>query len=90
MVADCFDSGVDDSEKEFAENKYLSLLDVLLDGLDDDDKMGLYQSFAKVNNRVGKINIPKIVEDYKVGEGIAKELTNLIYEGKDELNKVFK
>ncbi|PKY41885.1 hypothetical protein RhiirA4_396614 [Rhizophagus irregularis] len=88
MVADCFDSGVDDSEK--AENKYLSLLDVLLDGLDDDDKMGLYQSFAKVNNRVGKINIPKIVEDYKVGEGIAKELTNLIYEGKDELNKVFK
>jgi TPR repeat protein len=89
MLSDCFDGEFEDSDKEFAKNKYLSMLDVLFDGFHKEDKVELYQSFAKVNNKIGKIDLPKITEDYKVGEGIVKGFTNLLYEGKDELSKVF-
>ncbi|GBC04840.1 hypothetical protein RclHR1_00590026 [Rhizophagus clarus] len=90
MLADCFDGKIDEADGKFAKDKYISLLDVLVDGFNDYNKLEIYQSFAKVNDEVGKMNLPKIAEDYRVGEGIVKNFTNLLSEGKDGLNKVYK
>jgi TPR repeat protein len=91
IVLDCideFDSEEKKDEiKETLGGKTTNLINTFIDGMDEEEKLKFHEFVAKLGKPLNIINPVEIVENYKTGEGIFKNVKSLFYKSADEIRK---
>jgi TPR repeat protein len=89
VLLDCFNLDNDEKGeiKETVGGKSTSLINTFVDGMSEEDKLSFHEFVAQVGEPLNKINPMEVVESYKTGEGIVKNIKNLFYRSADEFKK---
>ncbi|PKY41967.1 hypothetical protein RhiirA4_396716 [Rhizophagus irregularis] len=74
--------------KETFGGKSTSLINVFIDGMSEEEKLSVHEFVAKLGKPLSIINPIEVVENYKTGEGIFKNVKNLFYRSADEIRKL--
>ncbi|RIA78970.1 hypothetical protein C1645_702462, partial [Glomus cerebriforme] len=77
ILGDCIVEGEDkDSAKEFCVKKISDLLTTFASGMSDTE---IFEFAGEIGKTLTKLNSSEIVDTYKTGEGIVKNVRNLFY-----------
>ncbi|CAB5392130.1 unnamed protein product [Rhizophagus irregularis] len=87
---DCFDVDTEEKDemKETFGGKSTSLINIFVDGMSEEEKLSVHEFVAKLGKPLSIINPIEVVENYKTGEGIFKNVKNLFYRSADEIRKL--
>jgi TPR repeat protein len=90
ILLDCFDVDTEEKDemKETFGGKSTSLINVFIDGMSEEEKLSVHEFVAKLGKPLSIINPIEVVENYKTGEGIFKNVKNLFYRSADEIRKL--
>ncbi|CAB5352826.1 unnamed protein product [Rhizophagus irregularis] len=90
ILLDCFDVDTEEKDemKETFQGKSTSLINIFIDGMSEEEKLSVHEFVAKLGKPLSIINPIEVVENYKTGEGIFKNVKNLFYRSADEIRKL--
>ncbi|PKY41965.1 HCP-like protein [Rhizophagus irregularis] len=76
ILLDCFDVDTEEKDemKETFGGKSTSLINVFIDGMSEEEKLSVHEFVAKLGKPLSIINPIEVVENYKTGEGIFKNM----------------